>query len=226
MTKEGLFEKLEDIEWEDFEVKAAGRRLPKTTWETVSAFSNTSGGWLVFGVTQTKEGYDISGVEFPEKLEQDLITTLRGEKFNCRIHPMARKYVFDEKIVLAFHIPRAATKPVYFNVQTNSFIRTGSGDQRATKEEIDAMYREQAFGTKDRETTAYSYEDLNRQTIESYKTFDESTPQNCHHCRRLRLPVKPVSETRNLDDVECRAGAETAEDASVPGRTWQPSSGI
>ncbi len=171
MTREELFEKLEDIEWDDFELKAASRRLPKTTWETVSAFSNTSGGWLVFGVTQTKEGYDITGVEYPEKIEQDLITTLRREKFNRKIHPIAQKYVCNGKTVLAFYIPMAETKPVYFNVQTNSFIRTGSGDQRATKEEIDAMYREQAFGTKDREPTAYRYEDLNRQTIESYKTF-------------------------------------------------------
>lgn len=171
MTKEELFEKLEDIEWEDFEVKAAGRGLPKTTWETVSAFSNTSGGWLVFGVTQTKAGYDITGVDRPEKIEQDFMTTLRGEKFNRKIHSISRKYVIDGKTVLAFYIPMAETKPVYFNAQSNTFIRTGSGDQRATKEEIDAMYRDQAFGSQDRNVTAYKFEDLHRQTIESYKTF-------------------------------------------------------
>ncbi len=171
MTREELFNKLEDIEWDDFEIKAAGRKIPKSTWETVSAFSNTSGGWLVFGVTQTKEGYAVTGVEHPEKIEQDMMTTLRGEKFNRTFHPIARKYVIDGKAVFAFYIPMAETKPVYLNVQANTFIRTGSGDQRATKEEIDAMYREQAFGTRDREPTPYRYEDLHRQTIESYKTF-------------------------------------------------------
>ena len=171
MTKEELFEKLEEIEWEDFEVKAASRGLPKTTWETVSAFSNTSGGWLVFGVTQTKTGYVITGVDRPEKIEQNLMTTLRGEKFNRKLHSSAHKYVIDGKTVLAFYIPMAETKPVYFNAQSNTFIRTGSGDQRATKEEIDAMYREQAFGSQDRNVTAYRFEDLHRQTIESYKTF-------------------------------------------------------
>ncbi|MDE5714246.1 MAG: ATP-binding protein [Muribaculaceae bacterium] len=43
MTKEELLARLNDIEWNDFEVKEAPGDLPKSTWETVSAFSNTEG---------------------------------------------------------------------------------------------------------------------------------------------------------------------------------------
>lgn len=40
MTKEELIERLDDIEWEDFEVKSARNELPKNIWESVSAFAN------------------------------------------------------------------------------------------------------------------------------------------------------------------------------------------
>ena len=39
MTRETLINRLEDVEWEDFEVKEARHELPKSAWETVSAFS-------------------------------------------------------------------------------------------------------------------------------------------------------------------------------------------
>lgn len=52
MTKEELIIRLNDIEWDDFEVKEASGGLPKSMWETVSAFSNTAGGWIILGVKE------------------------------------------------------------------------------------------------------------------------------------------------------------------------------
>jgi len=59
MNKQELIERLEDIEWEDFEVKEAKSELPKSSWETVSAFANTAGGWIIFGVKQTNKHFEI-----------------------------------------------------------------------------------------------------------------------------------------------------------------------
>ncbi|RYM33984.1 ATP-binding protein [Brumimicrobium glaciale] len=84
MNKEELIDKLNDLEWEDFEVKEAKAEIPKSSWETVSAFSNSVGGWLVFGVKEIGKRFEIQGVTNPEKIEQDFLATLRnGQKFNA-----------------------------------------------------------------------------------------------------------------------------------------------
>lgn len=85
MTKDELLQRLSDIEWDDFEVKEAKDKLPENVWETVSAFSNTSGGWIVFGVTQHGKKFEIQGVNNGEKTESDFLNILRnGQKFNHR----------------------------------------------------------------------------------------------------------------------------------------------
>jgi len=66
-------------------VKRAKSELPKNIWSTISAFCNTAGGWLVLGVEQLGKEFAIRGVENPEKLEQDLLNTLRGSKFNVKL---------------------------------------------------------------------------------------------------------------------------------------------
>ncbi|MGV8168716.1 MAG: RNA-binding domain-containing protein [Candidatus Nanoarchaeia archaeon] len=174
MNKEELVKKLEDIEWEDFEVKEAVSEIPKSTWETVSAFSNTAGGWLVFGVRKTGMRYEILGVKTPDKIEQDFFNTIRAEnKFNKKIDVTSKKYKFEDKIILAFYIPpkSAREKPVYFNSKNNTFIRTGSGDQRATNEEIDTMFRAASFEEKDKEITKYTIKELDEDSIRRYRTY-------------------------------------------------------
>jgi ATP-dependent DNA helicase RecG len=148
MNKNALLQRLSDVEWDDFEVKKASVELPKNVWETVSAFSNTSGGWLILGVEQKGKRFDVTGVGHPEKMEQVLVTVLRSQnKFNVLITPECKKYEIDGKTVLGFYIPSAEKKPVYFNTLQNTFIRKASGDQRATSYEINALLREQSFGT-------------------------------------------------------------------------------
>ena len=105
MTKEELLQKLNEIEWDDFECKAAQDKLPEDVWATVSAFSNTSGGWVVFGIKQQGKRFEIQGVNNGEKKESDFLNTLRsGQKFNMRLSATGKKYNFDGKLVLAFFV--------------------------------------------------------------------------------------------------------------------------
>jgi len=113
MTKQELISKLKDIEWEDFEVKLAKGGVPKSSWESVSAFSNTAGGWLIFGIVEQNGSFEVVGVENPAKIEHEFLNTLNGEKFNVKIRAKAYKYDFDSKAVLAFYIPISKQKPVY-----------------------------------------------------------------------------------------------------------------
>jgi ATP-dependent DNA helicase RecG len=124
MNKATLLKRLTDIEWDDFEMKDAAAGLPKNIWETVSAFANSSGGWVVLGVAQKGKSFEITGVNSLEKLEQDFVTVLRSRnKFNVLIAPKCRKYNINDKIVLAFFISSSEQKPVYFNSLQNTFIR-------------------------------------------------------------------------------------------------------
>ena len=69
MTKEELLKRLRSVEWDDFEVKAAKSDLPKNIWETVSAFSNCSGGWIVLGIRQSGRVFEITGTNNPNNHE-------------------------------------------------------------------------------------------------------------------------------------------------------------
>ena len=189
MNKQELVQKLGDIEWEDFEVKEAKSEVPKNAWETVSAFSNTAGGWLVFGVKKEGKEYTILGVINPSKIEQDFIGVLRnGEKFNKKIDAKCKKYNLDEKTVLAFYIPISESKPIYYNNPKNTFIRAGSSDQRVTQEELNSMFRDSAFGTKDREMTNLKINDLNKESIKRYRTYLQN--------------LKPEHQYNSLSDKE------------------------
>lgn len=100
MTREELIAKIQDIEWDDFEAKEALNELPKNMWDTVSAFSNTSGGWILCGVVQKGKKFEIQGVNNGEKIENDFLTTLRNkDKFNHIIQCRTDKITVDGKLV-------------------------------------------------------------------------------------------------------------------------------
>ena len=88
MTKSELIEKLEDIEWEDFEVKEAKSEIPKSSWETVSAFSNTAGGWMIFGVSKKRIEVKSKKYNFKDKAVLD--------KYNKQLKTLKK---FEEDIL-------------------------------------------------------------------------------------------------------------------------------
>jgi ATP-dependent DNA helicase RecG len=129
----------------------------------------------VLGVSQNDKTFEVTGVTNPEKIEQNLITTLRSHnKFNIVITPECKKYTIDGKTVLAFYIPSAEQKPVYFNSLQNTFIRTGSGDHRATDYEINVLFREQSFGVmSERPVEGTSENSFNKSSYSNFRDYLE-----------------------------------------------------
>ena len=177
MTKEELLKRLNNIEWDDFEIKEASGGVPKSMWESVSAFSNTSGGWIVLGVKEKKNengnSYHVIGIDNIEKMEQDIVTTLRSRsKFNTVISCHPYRYTVEGKDVLAFEIPISPHKPVAIKSTGEIYIRTGSGDVLASDLEVDAIVRDNAFGTRsEMEVAGSCFEDINLESLALYRSY-------------------------------------------------------
>ena len=156
MTKDELIQRLNGYEWNDFECKKAQKGVSKDAYTTVSAFANTQGGWLVFGVAEKGTALDVVGVENVDQVQNTFLSTLRSqEKLNKEISVEAHKYDIDGKIVLAFYIPELPRhdKPVYLKGNPKeSYIRRGAGDERCTQRELEQFLRDAAQECYDTQT--------------------------------------------------------------------------
>ena len=146
MERDELIERLGKYEWSDIEFKEATRAVPKSSYETVSAFANTTGGWLVFGVRDSGGTFEVVGVIEVDKVQNEFLSTLRsGQKISREIGVTEQMIDTDGKTLLVFHIPESSRrdKPVYLDGDIRrSFVRRGGGDQRCTPAEIEALLRD------------------------------------------------------------------------------------
>lgn len=83
MDRAELLARLRGIEGTDFKVKAAAGGVPDDAYKSVSAFANTRGGWLVFGVSEKRGSFAITGVADPDRMQNDFVSACRSpEKFS------------------------------------------------------------------------------------------------------------------------------------------------
>jgi len=158
------------FEWNDFECKKALRSVPEDAYKTVSAFANTAGGWLVFGISEINGRMDITGVERADGVQNDFLSTLRsGQKLNRVIRVSEQRFNIDGKHVLAFHVPESQRfeKPVYLKGDPRqSYIRRGAGDEQCTQSELERFLR-------DASQERYDSEAITDLSVE--RCFDEDT---------------------------------------------------
>ena len=148
MNQDELLARLNGIEWNDFECKRAQRGVPEDAYKTVSAFANTAGGWLVFGVSEANGRLEVTGVEEPDKVQNDFLAVMRGgQKLNRIIAVDPHRFEIEGKHVFAFRVPELprSEKPVYLKGDPRqSYLRRGAGDEQCTQSELERFLRDAA----------------------------------------------------------------------------------
>ncbi|MFH1985515.1 MAG: RNA-binding domain-containing protein [Pseudomonadota bacterium] len=170
MTRDELIERLKGHEWRDIEFKAAQFEVPRDVYTTVSAFANTEGGHIVFGVKGKKGGFEIVGVipDCVDNVQNAFLNTIRSGNKVSVIVPVRESIIQDDAgTVLVFFIPEAnrKEKPVHLDGRwEESYIRRGASDQRCTVEEVKRFIRDASSEPFDGEPI----EDISAETF-----FDE-----------------------------------------------------
>ncbi|QDU47376.1 Divergent AAA domain protein [Symmachiella dynata] len=148
MNLEQLQRMLDGHEWDDVEFKEARRAVPDKIYRSVSAFSNTAGGWVVFGVKDDDGNLSVVGVVTVDRVQNDFITALRSaNKMSRRIELEAELLDHEDGTVLAFYIPEVSRddKPVHLKGDwRESYIRRGASDLKCSEEELRRFIRDAA----------------------------------------------------------------------------------
>ena len=142
----------------NMEVKAAGRGIPNSIWETYSSFANTFGGTIILGMEEDKTTKEFipKGIQDPQQMLSDIWNTLNNrQKINANILLEHHVYHadYDGMAFIVMEVPRAdrRDKPVYVgqDMFKGTFRRNHEGDYHCSAEEVKSMLRDQADTTQD-----------------------------------------------------------------------------
>ncbi len=168
--------------------------LPNSFWESYSSFSNTSGGWIILGVSEGNPKNEIVGVGNVEKTLTSLWDQLsNGNKVSYRNinNEDVNTYTIDGKTVIIIYVKEAPEnmKPVFISGKLeNSWIRTGDGDRKVSKEELFSLVRNAQPGHDSLPAENFTIEDID---IDSLITYKERVNK--------RFPKKKYIEMDNID---------------------------
>ena len=152
------FTKLEQYrENNRIEAKKALGGLPRSIWETYSAFANTLGGIILLGVEEYKDkSLHTVDLPDPEKLVKEFWDLINNPN-KASVNILSSRDVTIREVngdhIIVITVPRAdrSYKPVYVdgNPVSGTYRRNGEGDYKCTSEELHAMYRDASVKTQD-----------------------------------------------------------------------------
>ena len=183
MTQDELIELLRRHEWRDVEFKEAQRRVPRDAYETVSAFANTEGGHLVFGVRKSGQEMEIVGVLDVDKVQNEFLSTLRQrDKISAGIDVVEELHRQDDSDLLIFYVPEVhrSRKPVFLNGDIRrAFLRSGGSDVRCSDHERDRFLIDAAAQRPDGHPVDFNPSTaFDADSVRWYRSVYEGSPGN------------------------------------------------
>lgn len=158
------------------EAKKALGGLPKSIWETYSAFANTMGGIILLGVEELKDrSLHAVNLPDPERLVREFWDKINNPTIT-NLNILTPKNIqirnVDGNNIIVITVPRATRqeRPIYINkiALNGSYRRNGEGDYKCTREEVLGMQRDAMIMTPDMkllphmDLDAFHYESIHR----------------------------------------------------------------
>ena len=159
------------------EAKKALGGLPRSVWETYSAFANTYGGIILLGVEELADkSFRTVDLPDPEKLIKEFWDIVNNPN-KTSVNVLSSKDVFVQEVdgdhIVVINVPRAerSYKPVYVDGNPlNTYRRNGEGDYRCTREEYQSMVRDASVKTQDMLVLDEMDVDVfNQESVRSYR---------------------------------------------------------
>lgn len=162
------------------ELKNAKGGLPKSLWESYSAFANTNGGTIILGIEEHKNNIFVSSklteaeVENLQKQFWDNVNNKKIISINILVDKDVYIDEYNNNHILVIKVKKANRfqKPVFINdnLYNGTYRRNYEGDYHCTRPEIDLMIKDSNNQSNDKTCLEeFTLEDLNLETILSYK---------------------------------------------------------
>ena len=99
----------------DIECKEAVNSIPKSIYESYSAFANTNGGYIILGVKEDKkkisleERFILQGIKNPDRQIEDFWNTVNGTKVNVYVLKDEDVFIVEDHDIclIVIRVPRA-----------------------------------------------------------------------------------------------------------------------
>jgi ATP-dependent DNA helicase RecG len=166
----------------EVEFKSAQGGLPISLWETVSAFANTQGGWIVLGISDKRAIEGLSHASgYLDKFHSIMNNPAKISQSVCDEKEASIERWGDKDVIVIRirEVPRHQ-KPIYINNNPigGTFVRRHTGDYVCKKPEVERMLREASLvGADSFILEGFTLADLDAGSLTRYRQrFQNNNP--------------------------------------------------